>query len=990
MANAGVITTNIPQKDAFELFLLKLRYREGRLLDVEGNHPLLLDDPASAWIVYAGTVDVFAVPVENKAAIGARNHVFRGVAGQLLMGMDLSQRDQGMGLLVTGTPETQVLRIRRSRLQELATDLEYHDLIAAMLEAWAEGLLASIPADVLPKDYTLLEPDKEATVEEPRVAVPKRNLLWARPLEGNALLMDHPELSWQDTAHFLPVSRQTWLRPAGQLRLQTASTNTLLSQDPAWASLDALHALILTNVQNRREQSTLAEQQRLEKKAGAEHAVMDRALANLSSPLTNDAGAELAGILRDDEHPAVAACRLVGDKLGISIRTYPGIQRERSSKTVVANIAKASRFRVREVALRGEWWRTDSGPLLGFMENTGAGERPVALLPVSPRQYELVDPVERTRTPITAAVDARLAPFAYTFYRPFPDRAMDCWDLIRFGFWDCKKDWFSMFVAGAAVGLLGLVPPAATKLLFNDVIPNAEQNRLWQVGLGLVLIALVTGVFQFTRSLAVLRLQSKLDAYGQAAIWDRILSLPTPFFRDYTSGDLGVRAMGITEVRRILSGHVLSTLLTGVFAWFNLILLFRISARLAWLALGLAALIAVATAIVGSLQVRYQRQLYRLQGQVSGKVLQLLTGIAKFRAAGAERRAFAIWADGFTAERKLSLKARAAANGLLTLNGAYPVLTSLVIFAAASSLSPADLPTGDFTAFNLAFTQFITAMLSMGAILVSVLMVVPLFERTKPILQAVPEVNDYKVDPGELSGDLEVSHLSFRYKPDGPQILKDISLRIRPGEFVALVGPSGSGKSTLLRLLLGFEQPESGGVFYDGQDLAGLDLRAVRQQIGVVLQSAKIMAGEIYTNIVGSSPYLTLDDAWEAARRAGLDEDIRAMPMGMNTVISEEGSNLSGGQRQRLLIARAIVHKPRILFFDEATSALDNQTQEIVSRSLEELQATRVVIAHRLTTVANADRIYVIEAGRIVQSGSYDELLNQPGPFAELAKRQMA
>jgi ATP-binding cassette subfamily C protein len=266
---------------------------------------------------------------------------------------------------------------------------------------------------------------------------------------------------------------------------------------------------------------------------------------------------------------------------------------------------------------------------------------------------------------------------------------------------------------------------------------------------------------------------------------------------------------------------------------------------------------------------------------------------------------------------------------------------------------------------------------------------VPLYERAAPILKTLPEVDSTRSNPGELSGAIEANHLVFRYRPDSPLVLRDLSFTVQPGQFVAFVGPSGCGKSTLLRLLLGFEQPESGAVYFDGQDLAGLDVQAVRRQMGVVLQTGKLISGDILTNIIGAAP-LTVDDAWEAARLSGLDRDIQAMPMGLHTVINESGGGLSGGQRQRMMIARAIVAKPRLLLFDEATSALDNHTQSIVSQSLKGLKATRIVIAHRLSTIIDADRIFVVDKGRIEQSGTYEELMKQGGLFAELAKRQLA
>jgi ATP-binding cassette subfamily C protein len=264
-----------------------------------------------------------------------------------------------------------------------------------------------------------------------------------------------------------------------------------------------------------------------------------------------------------------------------------------------------------------------------------------------------------------------------------------------------------------------------------------------------------------------------------------------------------------------------------------------------------------------------------------------------------------------------------------------------------------------------------------------------MFERARPILETLPETSDAKGEPGGLTGNIEISHAFFRYRPDTPLVLRDLSLSVRPGEFVALVGASGCGKSTLFRLLLGFDRLDSGAIHFDGQDLAGMNPQAVRRQIGVVLQNGQLQTGDIFENIAGTRP-LTIDDAWAAASLAGLEDDIRAMPMGMHTVISEGGGGLSGGQRQRLMIARAIASRPRILLFDEATSALDNLTQAIVSRSLEQLEATRIVIAHRLSTIVKADRIFVLEAGRVVQSGSYAELIAQEGLFAKLAQRQLA
>jgi ATP-binding cassette subfamily C protein len=425
-----------------------------------------------------------------------------------------------------------------------------------------------------------------------------------------------------------------------------------------------------------------------------------------------------------------------------------------------------------------------------------------------------------------------------------------------------------------------------------------------------------------------------------------------------------------------------------MFSLVYFVVLFYFDARLAGLACVMFLVVLAVTGLAALRQLHYQRRIFQARGKIAGLVLQLISGIARLRMAGAEERALAVWGREFSTQRRLSFRARCVANNLATFHAALPLLGMMVLFAGMSGHLGAGVSLGAFLAFSAMFAQVLGSAIEMGSALADVIQVVPLYERAKPILDTLPEADEASAIPPDLSGDIELSHVSFRYSADGPLVLDDVSIHIRPGEFVAFVGPSGAGKSTILRLLLGFEKPTTGTIAYDGAQLASLDLQAVRRQTGVVLQDGKLMSGDLFTNIIGSSSR-TLEDAWEAADLAGLAEDINRMPMKMQTVVTEGGSTLSGGQRQRLMIARAVVGRPRILLLDEATSALDNETQAHVARSLERLKATRIVVAHRLSTIEKADRIFVLESGRIVQTGRYHELMQQEGPFRVLAGRQL-
>jgi ATP-binding cassette subfamily C protein len=535
--------------------------------------------------------------------------------------------------------------------------------------------------------------------------------------------------------------------------------------------------------------------------------------------------------------------------------------------------------------------------------------------------------------------------------------------------------------------------PQITGILIDYAIPDANHKLLIQMGLGLLAASFGVMIFQLAQSFVILRLQTQVSFDTQAAVWDRLLKLKPAFFRQYSTGDLYNRVSAITQIRDKLSGSILRMLFSSLLSLLNLGLLLIYNMPLALVAIAVVLVAMIITTISGMITRLQMRPLQQLSGEIFGLTVQLIGGVSKLRVAAAESEAFACWAKKYTQQLKLMLSIQLVEDLLTAFNVMLPAVSSMLLFGftvalMAESDGQTGLSTGTFLAFNTAFGTFIASATKLSNTLLHILEVTILWERAQPILQTKTEVDAQKYHPGKLSGQIKLDQVCFRYRQDSSLILDRITLEAQAGEFIAIVGPSGSGKSTIVRLLLGFEAPEAGTIFYDGRDLSGLDLTAVRRQLGVVLQNGRIISGSIWENIAGGA-IVTPDETWEALEMAGLADDIQAMPMGIHTIIAEGGGNISGGQRQRLFIARALVHKPQILLFDEATSALDNRTQAIVTQSLEQLGVTRVVIAHRLSTIYHADRIYVMQGGKIIQQGGFDQLAAVEGLFADLMTRQM-
>ena len=956
--------------------------RNSQAMTAQANAPFLLNGHDRVWWVESGQVEIFAVILEDGRQSGTRNHMFTAATGQFLFG--LKGNGNGAGLLAVGNIETRLKCLPLTTFQNFMRESDFALAAGEKIDQWVQSLSRGISAGLPNLSDIFLEAGTQVTLAANSRACARKGVVWIRIETGHATFLELEDVPATPEQVFFPLADSAWIQAFTEVTLTIVSGQTARLSRSFWTGLDLFHLAACQCQDINRNLAAVDAHNLLKERENRDSKRMSRALVRLTSVGEKRHIREL--LHSDSGDPLLAACQMVGHSIGVSIVAPSGPQMKEEEQLTLDDIVRASHVRIRQVSLQGKWWKKDSDALLGFTEN---GKAPVALLPRSSCKYLAVDPQAGTRQVIDQKAAIFLSPVAYKFYRPLPNRSLTPWDIAGIGIHRCGKDFFSVALTGILGALLGVITPIVTALIFDNIIPEASRSRLLQIVSILLVCTIGATLLEMTKSVAILRLKGKIDPTVEAAVVDRLISLPVFFFRRYSSGDLANRSMGICAITQSLSEITLQTILGCAFSSVNLVLLFWYEWRLALVVVGLSTVSLFFGIFSSMLQIRYQRLINDIEGRISGMLLQLVSGIAKLRVASAEDRAFVVWANEYSKKRQLIFKSRTIQNILDTFNAAYPIVTTMVIFWGAIVKSSGEFTTGTFVAFNAAFFMFQFALLQMCTALTSIMNVAPLYERAMPIFTALPEVDENKNHPGQLTGDIEVSQVSFRYDADGPLILDNISLTVKSGEFLAVVGSSGSGKSTLLRLLLGFEKPETGTIFYDRQDLALLDIREVRRQIGVVLQNGSIMPGSIFRNIVGSAE-LSMEDAWNAARMAGLDQDIAEMPMGMMTLISFGGGSLSGGQRQRLMIARAVVRRPRILFFDEATSALDNRTQAIVSNSLDNLRTARVVIAHRLSTIIHADRIVVLEQGHIVETGTYEELIARDGPFAQLAKRQIA
>ena len=940
-----------------------------------GNRFLPLDDPESLWFVERGALDVFLVGIRDGLEEAPFRHALRLNAGRLAFG---AAGAGALRLAARGLPDTVLRRISAADLvaREGGGADVWRRVFAEDVDNWVAGIVAAIASGIEVRPRSDMRLSEGIASGVGGVVTSAEGVVW---IEGAPALLFGTEDPRE--GELVPVAPDGWAELRGRADIVVVSSRTLGAGALLSRALPGFHRLAFSaQAFNRR--MLLADQagfqiERSTWRRRDENEARRDLFALLAPPRTaaSDGGA------------LIAALRAVGRHEGIVIRGPDG---RSDAPPDLADLLHASGVRARRVRLLPEerWWRGDSGAILAFRRDGG---RPVALLPGALGRYRLLDPQTGAASRIGRSDAAALAPQGYVLCRPLPDdRPVRMRTLLAAAAGRFGGDLARVVAAGLAAGVLALAPAAGIGVLVDQVVPSGDGALLLRFALLLALLALAAALAHVLRGTAVMRIEGRLAARATAALWDRLLRMDTRFYRRRSSGEISTRALAFQTVRDRLSGATGTAVLSVLFLVPSIAAVFLYDVALGWVTLGVGVLALAATVAFGAGQMAPQRLRFREERRLAGHLLQLIDSVRKLQAAGAEGSARASWARRYRKQKLAEIRAGVLNEHLKAFSAAVPLAAAAALFAVAAAREEGALEVGEFLVAYVASMIFYASVVALGAAFEAIASVGPACEQVLPVLAGTPGARPKPGPPPVLAGALRFDSVSFRYGEDGPPVLDRVSIEARPGEFVAIVGESGAGKSTLIRLALGLEAPTGGAVLYDERDLAHLDQVVVRRQVGAVIQDGGAQIGTVLDNIIGMDQSLTADDAWRAARRATVDRDIAAMPMRMHTSMGERAVVVSGGQSQRIRIARALVRDPRILFLDEATNWLDRRNQAALMRGIRNSTATRVVVAHRISTIRDAHRIYVLEAGEVVQVGRFDDLVDTDGPFRELVRRQIS
>ncbi|MDE0073133.1 MAG: ATP-binding cassette domain-containing protein [Gammaproteobacteria bacterium] len=970
--------------------IAELAALSGESVPCAGNLPVKLDDPDTVWFIDQGAVNLFLVEFQDGVEQAAPQHLLRRGSGWLLPGVapdgPRDDDDTTLSLIAKGSPGTVLKRLPASVLSD-ADPAE----LAEQTDTWLTAITDTLSrfASRLPRPTALAKPGLMRTPAPCTLSV-QRGVVWvSEPPRGTGLFMDlvdPADIVEAGGPHeaVIPLTRTSWLILSDEATLSGRSTETLAKQGILLSALASFHAVAFALERLNRRLAVVddanLERVRTTSRRTVERAARQRLFNIHDLPIDRDASVEDTSLA--DALQAIG--RREGIDFKIPVRSDPS-----GAPVGLVDVLDASGVRARRVRFRaGEaWWRGDSNAMLAFRAADG---QPVALLPGWLGRYREFDPVSKRSVRMTADRAAALADEAWMFYRPLPVGDVKPADLLGIALLGSGADLARLVLAGLPGGLIKLVPALALGFVANQTAAGGTAGQLYAVAVAVTGFGLLGALLHLLQSTAMMRIEGRSVSRVEASFWDRLMRLPPSILHGRRAGDLAVSGMTFQNLRDGLQGVAAHGLLSILFLLPVLGVIFLYDATLGTVALAFSLASLLVTVVLGLRQIPLHGRMIRAARRVSGRLFQIVGSIGKLRVENAEASAFAIWAQDYREQKRTELELGALEGHSRAFGAALPFLAAGILLFAVAAMGDGNLPVGDFLVVYLVFAAFQSAVARLGESFGAVAAVLPAFDQMRPLLAAVPEAEVEGAPVEDLGGDIFFDRISYRYDPDGPLILDDVTIHVRPGEFVAIAGESGAGKSTLFRLALGFDRPTAGAVCYDGRDLRNLNLRQVRRKIGVVPQSVGLHPSDLWDNLVGHHDEVASDEIWTATRVADVEEEIKGMPMGMMTMVGTSGSVLSGGESQRVSIARSVIGSPRIMLLDEATNWLDNESQARVMRNLTALTATRVVIAHRLSTLEQADHIYVLQAGKVVQSGSFNELMEADGVFRDLVRRQVA
>lgn len=962
--------------------------RVGVAVDCEANSPVKLNDVTSVWYVETGTVDLFLYETEDGTEQTSPQHLLRAQAGWLIPGVADDRPGDGdentqLSLIGKGIQGTRLRKLSTNALEQVNDSI-----LADLIDLWISTLTDALTRFVTraPRATDFVDADTQSDITTGTLSV-RRGVVWLPGLsQGASLFMgvvNCHDISKENEQVWIPITKQSWITIFEDVAIESQSSLRLLQKGQLFGALNLFHRIALRKERlNRRlaivDEANLDRDRSVSRRI-AEEKARSRLLDILVSPADIESSVYSSSL--------VSALKIIGKHLDAEFEVPIKLD-TLGSQIRLADVLDQSSLRTRRVNLgsKGTWWKNDGMVLLAFRS---IDDQPVVLIPSTFGHYRQIDPITKKTSKMSAARAAELKDSALMFYKPLPEDILKPRHFWRYAMHGSGSYIVNLIIGGLLGASILLVPVFLFGIVANQLEEGSRPGIIFAAAIALVLVGIIGAMLQFLQSLQLLRFKSRITTQVEAAFWDRLLRLPRAVLQHRSSGDLAASAMTFQKLRDQLA-DVVANGLSSIFLIVSVcFVIFLFDFYLGIISVSFVVITTTLSMILVGRQILPHGKILHSTRLVTGLLFEIVSGITKIRVERAEGSVFARWANEYRELKDAELHLEKLERHTKAFGTVLPYLATALIFSMVSLLRTQPFSVGQFLVLFLFFMTLQLVVVRFGESISSIASLIPSVRQMQPILTAVPEAVAQGDPVGHLRGDVVFDKISFRYDSDGPLILDDVTIHARPGEFVAIAGESGAGKSTLFQLALGLEKPTAGAVYFDGRDLRHLNLKQLRKNIGAVPQSVRLHPNDIWDNIVTHHDEVRIEQVWQATRDARIEDEIKDMPMGIMTMVGTSGSVLSGGESQRVTIARSLLGKPKILLFDEATNWLDNKSQMDVMENLALLTSTRIVIAHRLSTLEKADRIYVMKAGRVVQCGSFDELVEVEGVFQDLIKRQL-